>query len=306
MNLADARALALVLIQRDLDAQEGLHTLDAASPDGDPGKFMLTGRPARVVFQRDGFYLNVNLGWFEGADDLPRISGGPFFWYVFVLSAPDPRYFVCSARRMRKWAVEFSAPRGRDFHDSLRWRSDVHRIVGCPDAAVFRWGDETREFAASRPDRILDLDNVVAALDEELGPRVHGGRTEGGESQAHLLLKQYIARHPTLIGVPADATSHIEYEFATGDRVDVMFENHRPYRSVVEVEVDGEEHLLIGVAQALKYQTLAGVEVHYPIVSERVRAHVVAYETRYPRVEALARQYNVNLLTVRPEIVLAS
>jgi hypothetical protein len=280
--------------------------MDTTSPDGDSGKFRLAGQPARIVFHRDGFYLNVNPGWFRGGDDLPRISGGPFSWYVFVLPPPDPRYFVCSAARVRKWAVEFAAPLGRDFHDSLRWRSDLHRIVGAPSAAVFRWGDETRQYAASHPGRIVDLDNVVEALDDAVARPPRHGRLEGGESQAHLLLKQYIARHPALIGVPADAKPHIEYEFATGDRVDVMFENHRPYRSVVEVEVEGEEQLLVGVAQALKYQTLAGVEVRYPIVSERVRAHVVAYETRYPRVEAMARRYDVNLVTVQPEIVLAS
>lgn len=35
-------------------------------------------------------------------------------------------------------------------------------------------------------------------------------------------------------------------------------------------------------------------------------SHVVAYEAHYPRVDSLARQYGVNRLSVRPEVLLAS
>jgi hypothetical protein len=46
----------------------------------------------------------------------------------------------------------------------------------------------------------------------------------------------------------ATTVPHIEYSFATGDRVDVMFENHLPDRTAVEleVEVEGENELCIG------------------------------------------------------------
>ncbi len=312
MKLAEARDLSFALIRRDLLSAGLLHLLDTASPDGDAGKFQLAGKPARLVPHRDGFYLNVNLDWFKGSDDLPQISGGSFYWYVFVLPGPDARYHLCAAHRMRDWAVGFDAPLGRTFHDKLRWRSDLHRIESS-DAALFRWGDEERQAVIGRPDRIVELDNAVAELaatgqpGTERGISIPGpGGRAGGESQAHLLLKQYIAAHPELLGLSAQAVPRVEYRFATGDRVDVLFENHRPDRTVVEVEISGEDNLLVGVQQALKYQTLAGVEAGWPVLSHRVRAQVVAYETSYPRVEELARQYGVALLQVKPALVLAS
>lgn len=88
-------------------------------------------------------------------------------------------------------------------------------------------------------------------------------------------------RHPT----PASAASrpavvpHLEYRFATGDRVDVMFENHLPDRTVVEVEVEGEQQICVGIHQAIKYRSLAAADAGYPLLTSRVRSLVVAYNT---------------------------
>ena len=69
---------------------------------------------------------------------------------------------------------------------------------------------------------------------------LHIGSFEvGDESPAHRLLKLYVASHPTLFGLSVRAVAEIEYSFATGDRVDVLFENHQPNRTVVEIEIDG-------------------------------------------------------------------
>jgi hypothetical protein len=43
-----------------------------------------------------------------------------------------------------------------------------------------------------------------------------------------------------------DTVPWIEHRFATGDRVDVMFGNHAPDRTVVEIEVEGEENVCVG------------------------------------------------------------
>ena len=89
------------MIGRDLAAVGLDAELGAASPDGDPGKFTLAGKPARLVPARDGYYLNVQLGWFRGANDLPEISGGPVHFYVFVLKGLPRRYFICDWLQMR-------------------------------------------------------------------------------------------------------------------------------------------------------------------------------------------------------------
>jgi hypothetical protein len=65
----------------------------------------------------------------------------------------------------------------------------------------------------------------------------------------HKLLKLYVTGHPAEFGLTPAAVAHIEYPFATGDRVDVMFENHMPDRTVVEVEVEGEREVCIGIHQ---------------------------------------------------------
>jgi hypothetical protein len=39
-----------------------------------------------------------------------------------------------------------------------------------------------------------------------------------------------------------------------------MFENHMPDRPVVEVEVEGEREICVGIHQAIKYRSLAAAD----------------------------------------------
>jgi hypothetical protein len=119
------------------------------------------------------------------------------------------------------------------------------------------------------------------------------------------LLKLYVAGHPREFGLSAAAVPHVEYSFATGDRVDVMFENHLPDRTVIEVEVEGEKEICIGIHQAIKYRSLAAADAGYPLLTSRVRSLVVAYSTDYPKACELADRYDIPLFPVDREIVLA-
>jgi hypothetical protein len=83
-------------------------------------------------------------------------------------------------------------------------------------------------------------------------------------------------------------------------------ENHVPVRTVVEVEVEGRDELLVGVQQAVKYAALAGVEARFPVVSHRVRPLVVAYRVDYPEVAELADRYGVGLIAADPGIEMVS
>ena len=115
-----------------------------------------------------------------------------------------------------------------------------------------------------------------------------------------------MAKHPELVGASSLAVPHVEYTFATGDRVDLMFSNHFPERTVVEIEVEGRDNLMVGVQQAVKYALLAGVERRFPVIDPRVRAHVVAYKVDYPPVIELAQRYGVNLVAVDPGLCLVA
>jgi hypothetical protein len=125
----------------------------------------------------------------------------------------------------------------------------------------------------------------------------HGG---GGESEAHRQLKLKVSRHPELVGLSSEALPEVEHSFITGDRVDVYFEGGGRELSVVEVELEGERELLIGMMQAVKYRALAAAEKQIPNVgpSNRVMAVVVAHETNYPTVRRLAAMYEVDLIKV--------
>jgi hypothetical protein len=119
-----------------------------------------------------------------------------------------------------------------------------------------------------------------------------------------MLLKLYVAGHPLEFGLSAVAIPHVEYRFTTGDRVDVMFENHLPDRTVIEIEVDGEPEICIGIHQAIKYRSLAAADAGYPLLTSRVRSLVVAYTTEYARARELADRYDIPLISVNRDKVL--
>jgi hypothetical protein len=96
------------------------------------------------------------------------------------------------------------------------------------------------------------LDNEALALAEYTFR--HGSRPESSE---HMGLKQYIARHPELLGLPKGLTGTEEYEFPSGDRCDVVFDVHSAASAVVEVKADiARGELVKGVYQAVKYRAL--------------------------------------------------
>lgn len=93
----------------------------------------------------------------------------------------------------------------------------------------------------------------------------------------------------------------------TGEQpgVDVMFTNHQPDRTVVEIEVDGEQHVCIGIHQAIKYRSLAAADAGYPLLTSRGRSLVVAYDTAYPNARDLSDRYGVPLIAVGKDRVLS-
>jgi hypothetical protein len=243
-------------------------------------------------------------GWFTGSYDQPVIKGTPFYWYVFAIPAGRryraAHYLLCDYLQVREWVLAFAAPLRKDHRDHKSWRSDL-RLYPDERSGYFRWGDEPPG-RDDQPGWVFNVDNLgtVTARD----PALHVGRFgPGGESAAHRLLKHYVADHPVEFGMSAAAVPHVEYSFATGDRVDVMFKNHLPDRTVVEVEVEGERQLCIGIHQAIKYRTLAAADAGFPLLTSRVRSVVVAYSTDYQKAHDLAERYEIPLLTADRETV---
>lgn len=312
MRVDEAKELVLGLIMRDLARAPMAPVVDPRSPDPkDSGKFVMDGKVARVIHHFSGWHPPINLGWFHGGYDQPAINGLPFYWYVFAIPRFNryarEHYLICDFIQMRQWVLDFAAPLGDDHRDHKDWRADlrIYTDGGLEREGYFRWGDEAVT-SDPDPERVFELDNVGTLQELELIRARVGTRGPGGESAAHRRLKLYVAEHPLEFGLSAQAQSEVEYRFSTGDRVDVLFENHQPDRTVVEVEVEGEDNICVGIHQAIKYRSLAESERGYPLLSSRVRSLVVAYHTTYPRAVDLAGQYGVELQSADREVVLAT
>jgi hypothetical protein len=309
MKVSEAKEMVLSLMLSELVTSDSTVLISPQSPDSDEGKYLIDGKPARAIHHYDGWYVPISLSWFGGGIDPPVINGTAFHWYVFAIPKRNrylvDHYFLCDYLQMREWVLDFTAPLGYDHRDHRNWRADLRLYPSSPieHEGYFRWGDEPPG-VDDRPGRVFELDNI-GSLQGFLPPGGHiGTYGAGGESAAHKLLKLYAAAHPIELGFSPTAKAHVEYSFATGDRVDLLFENHRPDRTVVEVEIEGEQNVAVGVLQAIKYRSLAAVDAGYPLLTSRVGSMVVAYKTDYPKAVKLAEQYEVSLKSIDRELVL--
>jgi hypothetical protein len=314
MNVAQAKKLVLDGIFADIRRTGVPALVDPQSPDPtDPGKFMLDGKPARVIHHFSGWHVPLNLSWFSGSLDQPRINRDGFYWYAFAIPQfkhlRRSHYLLCDYLQIRDWVLEFAAPKGRDHRDHSDWLANivVDRGLSNETQAYFRWGDEPVG-AWVYVSRVVGLDNIEVAASQailaNLGKKV-GAVSATGESEAHRRLKLFVSKRPTLVGLNPTAIGEIEHPFCTGDRVDVLFNNHGPRRCVVEVELEAADQILVGIHQAIKYRSLAAAEIRLPIRLPDVAAYVVAYGQPDSACRELARPYDVGLLSVDKELVLA-
>ena len=144
MNLAEARDLVLGLIFAGQSQGAG-PVVDPASPDGDPGKFLIDGKIARVIHRFNGWNVPISFAWFAGGYDQPVIHKTAFHWYAFAIPNLGryraDHYFICDYLQMRDWVLAFTAPLGNTHRDHAGWRADLRLYPG-EQTGYFRWGDE--------------------------------------------------------------------------------------------------------------------------------------------------------------------
>lgn len=129
-----------------------------------------------------------------------------------------------------------------------------------------RWLDVLRHF---------HIEPAGPGIQPDLLQRAAGFRGTGGEGEAHLALKRYIASNPQAVGITQRVLRTVEeYRLPTGDEVDVIFELRR---EVIAVEVKSvhspEEDLVRGVFQCIKYEALLNAEAQAG--GRRTDVHVV-------------------------------
>lgn len=105
----------------------------------------------------------------------------------------------------------------------------------------------------------------------------HGGGGGGGEKEPHRKLKEHLAHNPSQLGNGLKLVE-IEYQFNSGDKVDILLEDNSGNPVTVEVETgfSSGNGRYVGVWQAVKYQHLAAVE--YGLACDQVRSILAAPE----------------------------
>jgi len=81
---------------------------------------------------------------------------------------------------------------------------------------------------------------------------------DGGESEHHKQLKEYVASHPNIIGLPT-SVAHVvnEYVLPSGDELDVLFREGDEWIGVeVKSHISGDDDLIRGFFQCVKYHAV--------------------------------------------------
>ena len=117
----------------------------------------------------------------------------------------------------------------------------------------------------------------------------------GGESHRHRLLKEWAAEHPEVFGL-SNVVGEVEFGFKSGDRADVVFLDARGLPcGVVEVEIEGDRELEVGVHQAVKYRALSKAVRRLSGHKGPVGAWMLSYK-RSKHADAIARPLKISTM----------
>lgn len=169
-------------------------------------------------------------------------------------------------------------------HSGFVPRREINRILGSKPHYNFRgFGDGNsglKEISKEDYERLVDafkrrtrrlrLRNFFSRARSKLR------RFGFGESKAHRRLKDFVASVPSLaLGEEGLRTIQKEFPFPTGDRADVVLEDHVGKLLGVEIEVDVDGSRPEGILQAIKYRFMLAA-MHGKPFSD-TRSVLVAY-----------------------------
>ena len=159
-------------------------------------------------------------------------------------------------------------------------------------------------------DIISQFGSIESYLEQKLNVDINGKDDldilpvkygSGGESERHKKLKLYIKDNPEVIKIENVVESRDEKYYPTGDRVDVWFEDSNGKKYVVEIELEGDDNLLLGAKQLIKYRALEAVENDWYEKDSRVKAILVAYNDNGKKTENFCNKYNIEIFPVNEE-----
>jgi hypothetical protein len=134
----------------------------------------------------------------------------------------------------------------------------------------------TDVFAFSRWDDVLAAFGLEPAKtrSRNMPPPMESG-FDGGESEDHRRLKEYVAAHPEIVGLPANLKrGETESGLPSADCIDVLFRNGPAWIGAeVKSAISGEDDIVRGMFQCIKYRALMEAAQKYQL--ETVNARVV-------------------------------
>lgn len=159
-------------------------------------------------------------------------------------------------------------------------RARLNQILGFKPDYLFRGAGEMH--SGLKRLTAPEFDAIVNAFREgektaERGTRSgHPGVDAAGESNAHRILKEYVASDPAgVLDENGLETQAVEFEFPSHDRADIYLHDRFGRVIGVEVEVDVGPNDIVGPLQALKYRTM--LEFLANRKANEGRAFLIAY-----------------------------
>lgn len=120
----------------------------------------------------------------------------------------------------------------------------------------------------------------------------------GGESHEHKRLKDYVAKNPKVVGLPASSTfGTTEFRLPSGDSLDVSFNLAKQWLAVeVKSNLSAEPDIVRGIFQCVKYQAILDAILLSQSRTCNSRA-ILVLESRLPsKLKALSNLLGVEII----------
>jgi hypothetical protein len=148
-----------------------------------------------------------------------------------------------------------------------------------------------------------DPSSLIEGLVADPPPKRGGRRGGEAESPEHKKLKEYVLKHPHLVGAAkmSDISVHKdEYLLLSGDEVDVFFDNGGKVH-LVEVKSlrSNENDMLRGIYQCIKYRAVFKAQRQVKAPDTNIIVILVVEELPSSRIKSLAKLHDVRVKVVR-------
>lgn len=118
----------------------------------------------------------------------------------------------------------------------------------------------------------------------------------GGESDAHLKLKQYVAEHPEELDIHDVLVADIERQLLSGDRLDVFFETAKEVIAVeVKSHISDETDITRGLFQCVKYKAVLNAEQIFEKTNKDVYSILVMEGTLSEKQKQIAHDLEIEV-----------